>query len=128
MKKQVDHYIGELYECIDIIRLFQLGYVEGNILKYIWRRNKKGCYDEDMGKVIHYISFLSEVPPNREPRPYPNTVIESIIEEIVADDSNDQLVMFLEKFFAIILSADGYSSSIKADLTHLINEVNKEEG
>ena len=128
MKKKVDHYVGELYECIDIIRLFQLGYVEGNILKYIWRRDKKGCYDEDMDKVIHYISFLSDVPPNREPRPYPYTVVESVITEVMGDSDNQALRDFLEFFFDCIILSEGYSDNSRERLTHLINRANKEEG
>lgn len=50
------HYIGNRFECIDIIEDFQLNFNLGNALKYIVRAGKKGCKKQDLEKAMWYLS------------------------------------------------------------------------
>ncbi|RKZ99858.1 MAG: hypothetical protein DRQ42_06855 [Gammaproteobacteria bacterium] len=59
MKKQVagDHYKKMRIQPIEFIQKNNLGFIEGNIVKYICRhQNKNGA--EDILKVIHYCELL----------------------------------------------------------------------
>jgi hypothetical protein len=56
-----DHYKGEI-ECIDAIKSSMtkeqyLGYLKGNIQKYIWRYDKKNGI-EDLKKAQVYLGWL----------------------------------------------------------------------
>lgn len=59
------HYNSGNLECIDAIeasmepKAFQ-GYLKGNVLKYIWRYEKKGGA-QDLAKAQWYLAKLSEV-------------------------------------------------------------------
>jgi len=52
------HYAGEI-ECIDVIEQQQLGYHLGNVVKYIWRHDKKGKI-EDIKKAKWYLDRYLE--------------------------------------------------------------------
>jgi len=59
------HYNSGGLECIDAIeasmepKAFQ-GYLKGNVLKYVWRYEKKGG-PQDLAKAQWYLAKLSEV-------------------------------------------------------------------
>jgi len=58
-----DHYKGEI-ECIDAIRASMTpgayrGYLKGNIMKYLWRHERKGGA-EDLRKAQVYLGWLIE--------------------------------------------------------------------
>ena len=52
-----DHYKGYAIQPIDYIMKNNLGFCEGNVIKYISRWNKKGGA-EDLRKAIRYIEIL----------------------------------------------------------------------
>lgn len=54
------HYKGE-YQHWDFVQRADLGYLEGNITKYVTRARKKGGV-EDLRKAQHYLEKLSERP------------------------------------------------------------------
>lgn len=61
MSHDPDHYKGAV-ECIDAIRASMSqeafrGYIKGNILKYVWRYEKKGLI-EDLRKAQVYLNWL----------------------------------------------------------------------
>jgi hypothetical protein len=58
-KKQVggDHYLKCKIQPIKYIMANNLGYCEGNIVKYITRWRDKGGI-EDLDKIIQYVEFL----------------------------------------------------------------------
>jgi hypothetical protein len=56
------HYNQSEIECIDAIRAALTpeefrGYIKGNVIKYMWREQKKNK-DEDLGKAGWYLSKL----------------------------------------------------------------------
>jgi hypothetical protein len=55
-----DHYASNPIQPWDYIIANQLGYLEGNIVKYTTRWRRKGGID-DLRKVIHYAEKLIEV-------------------------------------------------------------------
>jgi hypothetical protein len=62
LKKQVggSHYNEMKIQPIEFILANELGFCEGNIIKYICRYAKKGGA-QDLDKVIHYVELLQEV-------------------------------------------------------------------
>lgn len=61
MLKQVggSHYANMIIQPIDFIHQNELGYCEGNVIKYICRhKHKNGA--EDIRKAIHYLEILLE--------------------------------------------------------------------
>ena len=52
-----DYYKGYVIQPIDYIMKNNLGFCEGNVVKYISRWNKKGG-TEDLRKAIRYIEIL----------------------------------------------------------------------
>lgn len=57
------HYEGEI-ECIECIKASMtqsqfMGYLKGNVMKYIWRYEKKN-YLEDLRKADVYIKWMIE--------------------------------------------------------------------
>lgn len=62
LDKQVggDHYKNLPIEPIEYIYKNNLGYCEGNVVKYITRYAKKGGL-QDLEKVVHYIELLKEL-------------------------------------------------------------------
>lgn len=54
-----DHYVKLKIQPIEYITANNLGYCEGNILKYITRYKTKGGI-EDLKKALHYLKILIE--------------------------------------------------------------------
>lgn len=54
-----DHYKGMAIQPVEFILANNLGFCEGNIIKYICRHAAKGG-SEDIDKVIHYAELLKE--------------------------------------------------------------------
>lgn len=54
-----NHYKNYAIQPVDYIMKNNLGYCEGNIIKYITRYRDKGGV-EDLNKVIHYVELLKE--------------------------------------------------------------------
>jgi hypothetical protein len=53
------HYFGEI-QPIEYIHANKLGFIEGNVVKYITRhKSKNGA--EDIRKIIHYCELLLEL-------------------------------------------------------------------
>ena len=62
MRKQVSgsHYADQAIEPIDYITANDLGYCEGNVVKYVTRHKLKNG-KEDILKAIHYLEFILEL-------------------------------------------------------------------
>jgi hypothetical protein len=60
-----DHYAKNTIQPWDYIVANELGYLEGNIVKYITRWRDKGGI-QDIDKVIHYAQKLKEVELKKE--------------------------------------------------------------
>ena len=60
-KKQIggSHYLGYQIQPIDFIIKNNIGFVEGNIIKYVIRFKEKGGV-QDLEKAKHYIELLIE--------------------------------------------------------------------
>jgi hypothetical protein len=54
------HYKNCVIEPIEYILANNLGYCEGNVVKYITRYAAKGG-EQDLDKVIHYVEMLKEI-------------------------------------------------------------------
>ncbi len=66
-----EHYNKLDVEAIDLIEMSMtrnefLGYLKGNVLKYIIRYKHKGKAAEDLGKCIWYLTRLKEKVENAE--------------------------------------------------------------
>jgi hypothetical protein len=61
------HYKGKAIQPWDYIVANNLGYLEGNVVKYISRWKEKGGID-DLRKVVHYAEKLIEVANKEESR------------------------------------------------------------
>jgi len=55
-----DHYKKHRFETWDVILDWQLGYLDGNAVKYLSRWRSKGGV-QDLKKAAHYIQKLIEV-------------------------------------------------------------------
>ena len=62
-----NHYKGKAIQPWDYIVANNLGYLEGNVVKYISRWKEKGGID-DRRKVVHYAEKLIEVATKEESR------------------------------------------------------------
>lgn len=61
-KKQVNgsHYKDFKIQPVEFIHANNIGYIEGNVIKYVCRwQNKNGL--EDINKAIHYLELLKEL-------------------------------------------------------------------
>jgi hypothetical protein len=61
-KKQVSgsHYKDFAIQPVEFIHANNIGYLEGNVIKYVCRwKNKNGL--EDLDKAIHYLELLKEL-------------------------------------------------------------------
>ena len=61
-KKQVsgNHYKKYRIQPVDFIHENNIGYIEGNVIKYVCRwQDKNGL--EDIDKAIHYLELLKEI-------------------------------------------------------------------
>lgn len=67
LEKQIGgtHYKNFKIQPIELIMHYNLGYCEGNIIKYICRYKNKGGA-EDLNKALHYIDFLLEFKKHEE--------------------------------------------------------------
>lgn len=57
-----DHYAGEL-QPIQVIQAWDLGFCAGNVVKYVYRMNRKGGATEalqDIDKAIHYLQLMRQ--------------------------------------------------------------------
>lgn len=61
-----DHYIDKAIQPWDYIVSNDLGFLEGNIIKYVTRWNYKGGV-EDLRKAQHYLAKLIEVADGTNP-------------------------------------------------------------
>ena len=55
--RKLIHYKNFKIQPIDFIQENELGFCEGNIIKYICRYKNKNK-DEDLDKIIHYVQLL----------------------------------------------------------------------
>tara|TARA_B100000945_G_C19842244_1_gene349958 strand:+ start:174 stop:419 length:246 start_codon:yes stop_codon:yes gene_type:complete len=55
-----DHYKGFIISPIEFITANNLSFIQGSIIKYICRYNKKNG-KEDIDKAIHYCELLKEL-------------------------------------------------------------------
>lgn len=60
-----DHYTSGGIECIDAIRSAMskaeyIGFLRGNVIKYLWREDKKGSQLQDLEKAGWYLNKLKE--------------------------------------------------------------------
>jgi hypothetical protein len=62
-----DHYMDKAIQPWDYIVSNDLGFLEGNIIKYITRWNYKGGV-QDLRKAQHYLAKLIEVADGTDPR------------------------------------------------------------
>lgn len=71
--KQVagEHYKAKAIQPWDYILSNQLGYMEGNIVKYVSRWKEKGGV-QDLQKAMHYLQKLIEVTEAASKRPAPD--------------------------------------------------------
>jgi len=62
LKKQVngDHYRKLKIQPIEYITANDLGFIEGNIVKYVTRHKEKGGIN-DVDKIIHYAELLKDL-------------------------------------------------------------------
>lgn len=75
-----DHYLGTGIQPIEYIMSNDLGFCEGNVVKYVSRYKKKGGL-QDLYKAQHYLAMLietserteSESTPSREREPWETT-------------------------------------------------------
>lgn len=60
-KKQVggDHYNKLAIQPVDYILMNELGYLEGNVIKYVTRHASKNG-PQDIEKAIHYLELILE--------------------------------------------------------------------
>lgn len=59
MSNQVDHpehYQANGIEAIDVIEGFNLNFNLGNVIKYIFRADKKGNKKQDLAKAVWYLN------------------------------------------------------------------------
>lgn len=61
-KKQVggNHYTGYKIQPIEFITANEIGFIEGNVIKYLLRFKEKNGL-QDLDKAIHYIELLKEL-------------------------------------------------------------------
>lgn len=66
MKKQVagTHYLQKKIQPWDVIQANEMGFFDGNVLRYVMRYKEKNGV-EDLRKAIHYLEKLIEIECNR---------------------------------------------------------------
>ena len=60
-----EHYTGSNIECIDAIKAMLghygfISYLQGNLMKYLWRSPAKGNQAQDLRKAEWFINRLNE--------------------------------------------------------------------
>lgn len=78
MVNNPSHYTSGGIECLDAIRASMTeeafrGFLKGNVLKYMWRYEKKFNPTEDLKKAQFYLKRLEEV--NEEAKPKDGTAV-----------------------------------------------------
>tara|TARA_R110000822_G_scaffold257038_1_gene382704 strand:+ start:152 stop:475 length:324 start_codon:yes stop_codon:yes gene_type:complete len=61
-----DHYKGCGIQPVEYIHANNLGYLEGNVIKYITRHRTKGEGRKDIEKAIHYAQLILELEYNQQ--------------------------------------------------------------
>jgi hypothetical protein len=61
-----DHYKGCGIQPVEYIHANKLGYLEGNVIKYITRHHTKGEGRRDIEKAIHYAQLILELEYNQQ--------------------------------------------------------------
>lgn len=61
-----DHYKGCGIQPVEYIHANNLGYLEGNVIKYITRHRTKGEGRKDIEKAIHYAQLILELEYNQK--------------------------------------------------------------
>jgi hypothetical protein len=61
-----DHYKGCGIQPVEYIHANKLGYLEGNVIKYITRHRTKGEGRKDIEKAIHYAQLILELEYNQQ--------------------------------------------------------------
>ena len=61
-----EHYKGCSIQPVEYIHANNLGYLEGNVIKYITRHHTKGEGRKDIEKAIHYAQLILELEYNQE--------------------------------------------------------------
>lgn len=61
-QKQVggNHYTGYKIQPVEFITVNKIGFIEGNVIKYLLRFKEKNGL-QDLDKAIHYIELLKEL-------------------------------------------------------------------
>jgi hypothetical protein len=59
--KRPAHYIGQRYECWQIVEDWGLGFHLGNVLKYVLRAERKGARLEDLKKARAYLLRMEDL-------------------------------------------------------------------
>jgi hypothetical protein len=112
-----DHYAGS-YQVWDFVIKIPLGYLEGNIVKYVTRCRKKDGM-KDLEKAMHYLEKLIEA---RELpiSPLHNLTDPNVIDEIKAFASANDLTTLEVDFFVCI--CQGYLDEAHKALTIIIEQ------
>lgn len=55
-----DHYKDHAIQPVEFIQKNKIGFMEGNVIKYVCRHHKKNGV-EDINKAIHYLEMLREL-------------------------------------------------------------------
>lgn len=56
-----DHYKNMKIQPIEFIQANNLGFIQGNIVKYATRYPHKGCPVDDLRKIIHYAQLALQI-------------------------------------------------------------------
>lgn len=92
-----DHYQGE-YQTWDFIHTMDLGYFEGNVVKYVQRHPKK-AKSVDLGKGRHYVQKMRELlAEGRGPRHLLNSMKVLNTPDMFMERVNDSVDEELNKF------------------------------
>ena len=59
--KNQSHYARHAIQPVEFIARNNLGYLEGNVIKYILRYQHKGAPEKDLAKASHYLEMLCEL-------------------------------------------------------------------
>lgn len=78
------HYKGAKIEVWDFITANEIGYLEGNAIKYLARWKRKGGV-QDIEKALHYVQKLLEVAKTAQADAV-LSAIESVVEDILTND------------------------------------------
>lgn len=63
-----NHYRAKLIQPVEYIHANELGFFEGNVVKYVTRWKEKGG-ESDLRKAIHYLELLIQLEQERQIQP-----------------------------------------------------------